>query len=59
MRPTIIPVDLLTWEMAGTWDTTPSSFIPDVPFIQGRVEDTPISNDEPTIPGEEPRQREA
>jgi hypothetical protein len=37
--------------------TTP--FYPDVLFIRGRVESSPISNDEPTVPGEEPPQREA
>jgi hypothetical protein len=29
-------------------------FYPDVLFIGGRVESTPISDDEPTAPGEEP-----
>jgi hypothetical protein len=33
-------------------------FYPDVLFI-GRVESSPISNDEPTVPREEPPQREA
>jgi hypothetical protein len=37
--------------------TTP--FYPDVLFIGGRVESSPVSNDEPTAPGEEPPQREA
>jgi hypothetical protein len=37
--------------------TTP--FYPDVLFIRGRVESSPISDDEPTMPGEEPPQREA
>jgi hypothetical protein len=37
--------------------TTP--FYPDVLFIGGRVESSPISNDEPTVPGEEPPQWEA
>jgi hypothetical protein len=37
--------------------TTP--FYPDVLFIGGRVESSPISDDEPTVPGEEPPQREA
>jgi hypothetical protein len=32
-------------------------FYPDVLFIGGRVESTPISDDEPTAPGEEPLQR--
>jgi hypothetical protein len=38
--------------------TTP--FYPDVLFIGGgRVESSPISDNEPTVPGEEPPQREA
>jgi hypothetical protein len=37
--------------------TTP--FYPDVLFIGGRVESSLISNDKPTMPGEEPPQREA
>jgi hypothetical protein len=37
--------------------TTP--FSPDVLFIGGRVESSPVSDDEPTMPGEEPPQREA
>jgi hypothetical protein len=37
--------------------TTP--FYPDVLFIGGRVESSPISDDEPTVPGEEPPQQEA
>jgi hypothetical protein len=32
--------------------TTP--FYPDILFIGGRVESSPISDDEPTVPGEEP-----
>jgi hypothetical protein len=37
---------------------TAASFYPDVLFI-GRVESPPISDDEPTAPGEEPPQRES
>jgi hypothetical protein len=37
--------------------TTP--FYPDVLFIGGRVESSPIFDDESTVPGEEPPQREA
>jgi hypothetical protein len=37
--------------------TTP--FYPNVLFIEGRVESSPIFDDEPTVPGEEPPQREA
>jgi hypothetical protein len=39
--------------------TTMVPFYPDVLFIGGRVESTPISDDEPTAPGEEPLQRES
>jgi hypothetical protein len=39
--------------------TTTVPFYPDVLFIGGRVESTPVSDDEPTAPGEEPRQRES
>jgi hypothetical protein len=38
---------------------TATPFFPDVLFIGGRVESSPISDDEPTVPGEEPPQREA
>jgi hypothetical protein len=34
-------------------------FDPDVLFIGGRVESYPVSDDEPTAPGEEPLQRES
>jgi hypothetical protein len=34
-------------------------FYPDVLFIRGRVESNPVSDDEPTAPGEEPHQRES
>jgi hypothetical protein len=36
----------------------PAPFYPDVIFIQGRLESSPISNDEPTMQGEPP-QRDA
>jgi hypothetical protein len=39
--------------------TKATPFYPDVLFIEGRVESSPISDDEPTVPGEEPPQREA
>jgi hypothetical protein len=35
------------------------SFYPDVLFIGGRVESSPVSDDEPTALGEEPLQRES
>jgi hypothetical protein len=39
--------------------TTTVPFYPDVLFIGERVESTPISDDEPTAPGEDPLQRES
>jgi hypothetical protein len=39
--------------------TTTVPFYPDVLFIGGRVESSPVSDDEPTTPGEEPLQRES
>jgi hypothetical protein len=39
--------------------TTTVPFYPDVLFISGRVESTPVSDDEPTAPGEEPLQQES
>jgi hypothetical protein len=38
---------------------TTAPFYPDVLFIGGRVESNPISDDEPTAPGEEPLHRES
>jgi hypothetical protein len=37
----------------------PAPFYPDVLFIQGRLESVPISNNEPTMQGEELPQRDA
>jgi hypothetical protein len=39
--------------------TTTTPFYPDDLFIGGRLESSPISDDEPTMSGEEPPQREA
>jgi hypothetical protein len=39
--------------------TVATPFYPDVLFIRERVESSPISDDEPTMPREEPPQREA
>jgi hypothetical protein len=39
--------------------TTVTPFYPDILFIGGRLESSPISDDEPTMPREEPPQREA
>jgi hypothetical protein len=40
--------------MGGEHTTASSSFFPDILFIQGRAEGAPISNNEPTVLGEEP-----
>jgi hypothetical protein len=37
----------------------PAPFYPDILFIEGRLESSPIFDDEPTMQGEEPPQREA
>jgi hypothetical protein len=50
----IILVAPPTWGTTETEDTALSSFFPDILFIQGRVEDTPISDDKPIVLGEEP-----
>jgi hypothetical protein len=39
--------------------TALTPFYPDILFIEGRLESSPISDDKPTMPGEEPPQREA
>lgn len=49
----ITPTALSSREVEGV-HTNLSSFFPDVLFIQGRVEAAPISDDEPTVLGEEP-----
>lgn len=58
-RPTTTSVTSLVGEIARAWDVPSSSFFLDVLSIQGRVEDAPISNDEPNVQGEEPSQHEA
>jgi hypothetical protein len=54
IRLTIVLAALPSWETDGAHDVAPSSFFSDVLFIQGRVEDTPISDDEPIVLGEDP-----
>jgi hypothetical protein len=54
-RPTTDPAAPLKWETVGVRDAAPSSFFPDVLFIKVRVEDVPISDDEPIVLGKEPR----
>jgi hypothetical protein len=40
-------------------DVETAPFYPDILFIRGRLESSPISNDKPTMQGEEPPQHEA
>lgn len=42
----------------GCPGVAPRPYFPDVLFIHERIEDTPISDDEPTLQGEEPPQHE-
>ena len=51
---TTISTTLPSKEMEEVRNTTPSSFFPNILFIQGRMEDTHIFDDEPTVLGEEP-----
>jgi hypothetical protein len=53
-KPKTIPHVPPAWETTGSREATPSSYFPDVLFIQGRIEDTPIFDDEATVPEEEP-----
>jgi hypothetical protein len=41
-------------EMVGARSITPNSFFSVILFIQGRVEDAPVSGDEAAVLGEEP-----
>jgi hypothetical protein len=55
---TALSVPLSSKENGKRLVTTTVPFYPDVLFI-GRVESPPVSDDEPTAPGEEPPQRES
>ena len=50
----ITPTAPLSREIGGGHTTAPSSFFLDILFIQRRVQDTPVSDYEPIILGEEP-----
>jgi hypothetical protein len=50
----ILPIPPPSKEDGKKSTTTPAPFYPDVLFIRGRLEPAPISNDEPTMQGEEP-----
>jgi hypothetical protein len=54
----VLSVPLPSKENRKKIATTAAPFYPDVLFI-GRVESPPVSDDEPTAPGEEPPQRES
>jgi hypothetical protein len=58
-RQVILPTPSPSKKDGKEFITTTTPFYPDVLFIGGRVESSPISDDEPTMPGEEPPQREA
>ncbi len=57
-KQVVLSVPLPSKENKKKIVTTAAPFYPDVLFI-GRVESPPISDDEPTAPGEEPPQRES
>jgi hypothetical protein len=57
-RQTALLVPLPSKENRKKFVAATAPFYPDVLFI-GRVESSPVSDDEPTAPGEEPPQREA
>jgi hypothetical protein len=50
----ILPAPLPSKEDGKKHTAMPTTFYPDVLFIQGRLESSPISDDEPTMQGEEP-----
>jgi hypothetical protein len=58
-RQVVLPTPSPSKKDGKKFITTATTFYPDVLFIRGRVESSPISDDEPTMPGEEPPQREA
>jgi hypothetical protein len=58
-RQVILPTPSPSNKDGKEFITTTTPFYPDVLFIGGRLESSPISDDEPTMPGEEPPQREA
>jgi hypothetical protein len=57
-KQVVLSVPLPSKENRKKIVTTAAPFYPDVLFI-GRMESPPISDDEPTVPGEEPPQRES
>jgi hypothetical protein len=59
LRRVIFPVPSPSKEDKKKHAITTALFYPDILFIGGRLESSPISDDEPTVQGEEPPQREA
>jgi hypothetical protein len=57
-KQVVLSVPLPSKENGKKIATTAAPFYPDVLFIE-RVESPPVSDDEPTAPGEEPPQRES
>jgi hypothetical protein len=57
-KQVVLSVPLPSKENGKKIATTAAPFYPDILFI-GRVESPPVSDDEPTAPGEEPPQRES
>jgi hypothetical protein len=55
----IIPTPPPSKEDEKKHTAAPAPFFPDILFIQGRLESSPISDDEPTMLEEEPPQRDA
>jgi hypothetical protein len=59
LRRVIFPAPSPSKKDGRELTTTVTPFYPDILFIGGRLESSPISDDEPTVLGEEPPQREA
>jgi hypothetical protein len=58
-RQAILPTPLPSKKDEKKRTAVPAPLYPDVLFIQGRLESSPIFDDEPTMQGEEPPQRDA
>jgi hypothetical protein len=58
-RQVILPAPSPSKKDGKEFTTAVTPFYPDVLFIGGRLESSPIFDDEPTMLGKEPPQREA
>jgi hypothetical protein len=56
---TVVPIVPPSKENGKEHTAAPTPFFLDIFFIQGRLESSPISDDEPTMLEEEPPQRDA